>query len=104
VRGASAEDLGSRVSDVAVAIGLLSCGIVVVEITTEQGQPLSKVQDVVEAKVRGTSLDHEDLVLGEIRRETGSQDTASGATAYNDVVIGGAGGGGKRLRSHVEDV
>jgi hypothetical protein len=43
-------------------------------------------------------------VLREIRRETGSQDTASGATAYNDVVIGGASGGRKRLGSHVEDV
>jgi hypothetical protein len=91
------------VSDVAVSIGLLSCGIVVVEVTTKKGQPLSEVQDIVEAKVRGTSLDHEDLALRKISGKTGSQNTASSATAYNDVVIGGAGRGGKRLGSHVED-
>lgn len=91
VRRATTEDLGSRVSDVTVAIGLLGCGIVVVEVTAEKRQPLSKVKNIVEAEVRRATLDHEDLALREVGRETRGQNTTSGTAADDDVVVSIAG-------------
>jgi hypothetical protein len=100
VRGATTEDLSSRVSDVTVAVGLLGCGIVVVEVTAEERQPLSKVKNIVKAEVRGAALDHKDLALREVGRETRGQNTTSCAAAHDDVVVSIAGGSGKELSSH----
>jgi hypothetical protein len=102
VRRATTEDLGARVPNVAVAIGLLSCAIVVVEVTAEEAEPLSEVENVAEVEVGGASLDHENLALGEVGGEARSEDATSRAAADNDVVVGRAGGSGKNLGRHVE--
>lgn len=104
VRRAATEDLGARVSDMAVAIGLLSGAIVVVEVTAEEAKPLTEVENVAQGVIRWASLDHEDLALGKVGGQTVSQDAAGSTTAYNNVIVGGAGRGGEHVGSHDEEL
>lgn len=90
VRRAASKDFGSRVTDMAVAHGLLCRAVVVVQLAAKQSQPLSQVKHMVEVEIRGPSLDKEDAALRQIGRESRRNHAASGASADDDVVEGRA--------------
>lgn len=97
---AASKDLGTRVTDMAVAHGLLCRAVVVVQLAAKQTQPLPQVEDMVEVEIRGASLDEKDTVLRQIGREARRNHAARGASANDDVVEGRAAVVGKRSGRH----
>lgn len=87
VAGASTEHLCSRMSNVRVTHGLLSGAVVVVELASEQVQPILEEKDAVIHEIRRTSFNQEDLLVGEVLGEPAGNDTASSATTDYDKVI-----------------
>jgi hypothetical protein len=91
------------VPDVRVAIGLLGGGVVVVELTAEEVQPVLEEENAVVQVVRRAGLDEEDLLVGHVLGEAGSDNAASGTATDNDKVIAARLGAGDVRGSHVED-
>lgn len=86
--GATAEDFGARVSDVRIAHWLLSGAIIIVELSSEQVEPLLEEKDSVIHVIGRAGLDQQDALVGEILGQTTGNDTASCAAADDNKVVG----------------
>ena len=84
-----------------LAIGLFSGSIVVIKVTTKQCKPFFELENLVIVEIARASLDQEDLLLGEVFRQSASNDTASCSTADNNIVKVIDLRGGDVLSSHL---
>lgn len=84
----------------AVTHGLFCRAVVVVELATQQAQPFSQIEDVVEVKVGGTSFDEKNAALRQIAGEPGGNHAACSASTNDDVVKGRAAIARKGAGSH----
>ena len=84
-----------------VAIGLLGGGVVVVELTTEEIQPILEEENAVVQVVGRAGLDEKDLLVGHVLGETRSDNAASGTATDNDKVKAARLGAGDVRGSHV---
>jgi hypothetical protein len=75
------------VSDVRVAHGLLGRAIVVVELSTQQIEPILEQKHSIVHEVAWASLDQQDLLIGQILCEARCDNAAGGAAANDDEVI-----------------
>jgi len=87
VAGASTEDFCARMTDVRVAHGLFGGGVIIVELASEQVEPVLQQQDTIVHEIRRASFDEENLLVREVFGESASNDTASGTAADNEKVI-----------------
>jgi len=87
VTGAASEDLGTRMTDVRVAHGLFGGGVIIVELASEQVEPVLQQQDTIVHEIRRASFDEENLLVWEVFGESASDDTARGTAADDEKVI-----------------
>lgn len=84
-------------------IGLFDGGVVVVELAAKQVQPFLQVENAVIHVVAGTTLNDKHTLVGEVLGQSGGDDTASGATTDDNVVVAVEVGAGEVIGgSHVE--
>lgn len=67
--------------------GLFGGGVVVVQLAPKQAQPFPQVEDPVIHEVTRTTLDYEDTLVGQVLGQSAADNTASGATSDNDIVV-----------------